>query len=118
MKVSVGKLLENWFGKTGVLSFSYDESMASCSLFMLQKEDISCGVMVSKLDKQTYTSEFLSHWVPISYGLVPHLSKKLSKLSLRIIMNWFHRCQAYFTERRQDRVKVFLLSGLRILIIE
>ena len=27
----------------------------------------------------TYTSEFESHWVPLSYGLVPHLSKKLSK---------------------------------------
>ena len=26
-----------------------------------------------------YTSEFESHWVPLSYGLVPHLSKKLSK---------------------------------------
>ena len=36
--------------------------------------------MVSKLDWQTYTSEFESHWVPHSYGLVPHLSKKLSKL--------------------------------------
>ena len=23
-----------------------------------------------------------SHWVPLSYGLVPHLSKKLSKLPL------------------------------------
>ena len=32
--------------------------------------------MVSKLDLQTYTSEFESHWAPLSYGLVPHLSKK------------------------------------------
>ena len=40
----------------------------------------SGGVMVSKLDKQTYTSEFESHWVPLSYGLVLHLSKKLCKL--------------------------------------
>ena len=38
--------------------------------------------MVSKLDKQTYTSEFESHWVPLSYGLVPHLSKKLRKFPL------------------------------------
>ena len=38
------------------------------------------GVMVSKLDQQTYTSEFESHWVPLSHGLVPHLSKKLNKL--------------------------------------
>ena len=41
----------------------------------------SGSVIVSKLDLQTYTSEFESHWVPHSYGLVPHLSKKLSKLS-------------------------------------
>ena len=40
------------------------------------------GVMVSKLGLQTYTSEFESHWVPFSYGLVPHLSKKLSKFPL------------------------------------
>ena len=38
------------------------------------------GVMVSKLDKQTYTSEFESHWVPHSFGLVPHRSKELRKL--------------------------------------
>ena len=38
------------------------------------------SVMVSKLDLQTYTSEFESHWVPHSYGFVPHLSKKLCKL--------------------------------------
>ena len=31
---------------------------------------------------QTYTSEFESHLVPHSYGLVPYLSKKLSKLLL------------------------------------
>ena len=36
--------------------------------------------MVSKLDYQTDTSEFESHWVPLSYGLVPHLNKMLSKL--------------------------------------
>ena len=32
------------------------------------------GVMVSKLD----TSEFESHWVPHSFGLVPHRSKRAS----------------------------------------
>ena len=40
----------------------------------------SGGVMVSKLDKQTFTSEFKFHWVTHSFGLVPHPSKKLSKL--------------------------------------
>ena len=37
-------------------------------------------VMVSKLDQQTFTSEFKSHLVPLSYVFVPHLSKKLCKL--------------------------------------
>ena len=40
----------------------------------------SDGVIVSKLDLQIYTSELESHWVRHSYGLVSHLSKKLSKL--------------------------------------
>ena len=31
----------------------------------------------SLLEPHTYTSEFESHWVPLSYGLVPHLSKSL-----------------------------------------
>ena len=38
--------------------------------------------MVNKLDKQTYTSEFESHWVPHLYGLAPHQNKNLSKLQL------------------------------------
>ena len=33
-----------------------------------------------------YTSEFESHWVPLSYGLVPHLSKKLSKFPLHHLL--------------------------------
>ena len=36
--------------------------------------------MVAILIKQTFTSEFDSSWVPHSYGLVPHLRKKLSEL--------------------------------------
>ena len=48
----------------------------------------SGSVMVSKLDLQTYTSEFKSHWVPHSYGLVPHLSKKLSKLPPLPPLRW------------------------------
>ena len=42
----------------------------------------SGGVMVSK---QTFMSEFKSHWVPHSYHLVPYLSKKLRKLQLTLI---------------------------------
>ena len=40
----------------------------------------SGGVTVSKLDKQTYTSEFESHRAPHSFGLVPPRSKGLCKL--------------------------------------
>ena len=38
------------------------------------------GVVVIKQHKRTNASEFMSHWVPHSNGLVLHLSKKLSKL--------------------------------------
>ena len=31
---------------------------------------------------QTFTRQLESHWVPYLYGLVSHLSKKLSKLQL------------------------------------
>ena len=37
---------------------------------------VSNSVMVSKIDWQTYKSEFESRLVPYLYGLVPHLSKK------------------------------------------
>ena len=51
----------------------------------LRNEDLdaSGGVVVSKLYKKSYTSESETHWVRHSYGLVPHLSKKISKLTLR-----------------------------------
>ena len=38
------------------------------------------GAVASKLDQQTFISEFKSHWVPHSSGFVLHLSKKLYKL--------------------------------------
>ena len=43
----------------------------------------SDGVMVSKLDWQTFTSEFESHKMPHSYDLVPYISKKLC-----ILLQW------------------------------
>ena len=43
---------------------------------------VSSGVMVSKLDKQTFSSEFESYQVSHSYGLGPHLSKKLIELQV------------------------------------
>ena len=36
--------------------------------------------MVSKLDKQTFTSELVSHCMFHSFSLVPHRSKELRKL--------------------------------------
>ena len=35
-------------------------------------------------------TEILSHWVPISYGLVPHLSKKLSKFPYTEILSYIY----------------------------
>ena len=52
-----------------------------------QNDGTSGGVMVSKLNWQTYTSKFKPHWLPHSYDLVLHLSqKKLSKLLLWLRM--------------------------------
>ena len=46
----------------------------------------SGGVTVSKLDLQTYTCEFESHWVPHSFGLVLHRSKELCKLLFHVTL--------------------------------
>ena len=40
----------------------------------------SSGVMVSKVDQQTYTIEFEFHWVPPSFGHVLHQSRERHKL--------------------------------------
>ena len=72
---------------TKTLKMVLDTSLLSSLSTTRYVSGASGGVMVSKLDKQTYTSEFESHWVPLSYGLVPHLSKKkLSKLPLQGII--------------------------------
>ena len=44
-------------------------------------EDASGGEMVNKLDLQTYTSEFESHWVPHLFDLVSHRSKWQARLA-------------------------------------
>ena len=51
-----------------------------------KKQGALGSVVVSKLDKQTCKSEFESHWVPHSFGFVPNLSKKLSKL---LFVHWY-----------------------------
>ena len=43
--------------------------------------DVDQGYL--KLDKQAFMSEFNSHCVPHSHGLVPHLSRPLIKLLLK-----------------------------------
>ena len=48
--------------------------------YPLQRVGTSGGVMICKLDKQTFTSEFESHWVLYSYRLQSHVSKVLSQL--------------------------------------
>ena len=55
----------------------------------------SGAVIVSKLDSQTFASEFESHWMPYSFGLVLHLSKKLSKLRLVILFGFLGWCNGW-----------------------
>ena len=68
-----------------------------CVRSYFPQQGTSGSVMVSKLDWQTCKSEFESHWVPHSIGLVPHRSKELRKLhfpqhvlfvSLGIFVRW------------------------------
>ena len=64
----------------------------------------SGSVVVSKLDKQTCKSELESHCVPHSFGLEPHLSKKLSKLLYSI--RWvIHQSNKRERERERERKK-------------
>ena len=68
---------------------SYSTSNNSLSN-LLTSRDSSHSLLHSESQLATRSSrnihwalvEFESHWVPLSYGLVPHLSKKLSKLPL------------------------------------
>ena len=60
------------------------------------------------LDKQTYTSEFESHWVPLSYCLVPHLSKKLSKFPFTNTCTHKHtHVQTHTHTQRKGRTSIF-----------
>ena len=63
------------------------------------------SVMVSKLDLQTYTIEFVSHWVPHSYGLVPHLSKKLCKLPPSNKWKWKAKFKKNISEELENYSK-------------
>ena len=39
-------------------------------------------IIDSKLDEQTFTNDLESYWLPHSFGLDPHLSKKTSKFAM------------------------------------
>ena len=74
--------------------------------------------MVSKLDKQTFTREFESHWVPRSFDLVLHEAKsfvnyynhKYKSITLRVsnLIPYLH------TVRKRRRIKNFILKNLHI----
>ena len=84
--------------------------------------------MISKLDYQTFTSEFESHWIPHPYGFVPPLSKKFSKfqqffftnstypfdIQVLLLVNEVHKkfISKYFTYSRRKDV---LLSNIFII---
>ena len=75
-----GILTDPYTGKC-VINVSARWSLVSYPGYLL---GTSGGVMVSKLDSQNYTSEFESHWVSHSFGLVLNRSKDLRKLLPRI----------------------------------
>ena len=67
-------------------------------MIAIQREMRTSSILrVSKLDWQTCKSEFESHWVPYSFGLVPHLSKTLSKLQHRYTARNFYSQFLSFT---------------------
>ena len=71
-------------------------SHLSKKLSKLQKEGMVAfsGVMVNKVDYQIFISEFESHWIPLLYSPVLHLSNKLTKLinkSFFFLFRWSNR---------------------------
>ena len=44
--------------------------------------------MASQLDYQIFKSEFESHWMRPSYGLMPHLSKNLGNIMALQVRKW------------------------------
>ena len=51
----------------------FEKTLKSFSLYGLV---LNARIMNCETLHRKYNSEFESHWVPLSYGLVPHLSKK------------------------------------------
>ena len=55
------------------------------SILQSEQPSTSGGLMVSKLDQQTFKSEFESHWVLYLFDLIPHWSKNIFEASLLLI---------------------------------
>ena len=78
-----------------------------CHILLVVDGGASVGIMVSKLVWQTYGSELESHWVAHSFGLVPHLDRKLSKLLIVVtgLINtyfkkmWIVSCKCFNREK-------------------
>ena len=58
-------------------------------------------------------SEFESHWVLHSYGLVPHQNKKLSKLHLRISTGKWQYLKAFNCVQTNELSLIFKKSHLQ-----
>ena len=73
--------------------------------------------MVGKLDWQPCKSEFKSHWVPHSFGLVPNLSKKLSKLRYIYIYIYIYIYTHTHTQNETDWQKILKKNKLLVMVI-
>ena len=75
--------LEFWLVAGLSVDIVIDKYPPFCSMLALAVLSYELGASrVVMASKQTFTSEFDSHWVPQSNGLVLHLRKSLSKLLL------------------------------------
>ena len=54
--------------------------------------------------KMTHINSYGSYWVPLSYGLVPHLSKKLSKLPQKLLWDFNILTDHLLSARRPDLI--------------
>ena len=70
------------------------------------------GVMVSKLDLQTYMSEFESHLVPHSFCLVPHQSKELCKLLSTKQLKLFTLVSVLYFSSKQNKFYLVCVSTI------
>ena len=94
--------------KTGIESFKFNTDIfLQINVGFL---GIPGNVRVSKQDKQTYTSEFEFQWVPHSFGLMPHRSKKLPKLlNVGFLYREVSKSASMHNSKQYDEVVNFVL---------